>query len=111
MVRTRFPGIAVRLADGEQYVIPRLPYPIRADLEKRHAQTIALLQAGKPAPDELGFTQDAVFAALKLNYPEMTADRSSQLIEGELQNGAVRLVIAGLCRGVVSLGCAHQRSN
>lgn len=102
MTKPRFPGIAVRLSDGNEYVIPKLLYAARADLEKRHPQ---------PAADELELIQDTVFAALKRNYPEMTLEQSNALIEGKLQDGALRLVIAGLCRGVVSLGCTHQRSN
>jgi len=108
MTKPQHPGIKVKLSDGNDYVIPRLPYPIRADLEKRHVQTIALLQNGEPAPDELAFIRDTVFAALKINYPELTREASDKLIEGKLQHSAVHLVISALCR-CDSFPCAGVR--
>jgi hypothetical protein len=102
MTKPQYPGIAVRLSDGNDYVIPRLLYAARADLAQKHGETLARLEAGKRAPGEQNFVQDTAHAALVRNYPDLTPEQSSELIEGELQNGAVRMVVAGLCHGFVS---------
>jgi hypothetical protein len=107
MTKPRFPGIAVILADGRAYTIAALPYPIRADLAQKHGETIALLEAGKSAPGEQEFVQDTVHAALLRNYPEMTLEQSKELIEGELQNNAVRMVIAALCHCISGRELSH----
>ena len=86
----KYLGVKVRLADGKDYIVPRLPHAVFMEIGEKHKRTIdTLRQTGEaPLAEHVEFILDVAFAALTLNYPQLTREEVWALIGDLIQEQA-----------------------